>query len=83
MGPFGHLQVLPAPGVVRASDDGEHYFNSVVALGEKGPEWYDKSHLVPFAEFSATDPPDNSALVGASLTSLTLMVKLLSSDSPV
>jgi apolipoprotein N-acyltransferase len=38
-------------GVVRESDDGEHYYNSVVALGEKGPEWYDKSHLVPFAEF--------------------------------
>jgi apolipoprotein N-acyltransferase len=38
-------------GVVRESDDGEHYYNSVVALGEKGPQWYDKSHLVPFAEF--------------------------------
>ena len=24
-------------GVVRESDDGEHYYNSVVALGEKGP----------------------------------------------
>jgi apolipoprotein N-acyltransferase len=38
-------------GVVRESDDGEHYYNSVLALGEKGPQWYDKSHLVPFAEF--------------------------------
>jgi apolipoprotein N-acyltransferase len=38
-------------GVVRASDDGDHYYNSVLALGEKGPQWYDKSHLVPFAEF--------------------------------
>jgi apolipoprotein N-acyltransferase len=38
-------------GVVRASDDGEQYFNSVLALGEQGPHWYDKSHLVPFAEF--------------------------------
>jgi apolipoprotein N-acyltransferase len=38
-------------GVVRASDDGEQYFNSVLAMGDKGPQWYDKSHLVPFAEF--------------------------------
>lgn len=38
-------------GVVRASDDGERYFNSVLALGAAGPQWYDKSHLVPFAEF--------------------------------
>jgi apolipoprotein N-acyltransferase len=38
-------------GVVRESDDGEHYFNSVLALGAHGPQWYDKSHLVPFAEF--------------------------------
>lgn len=38
-------------GVVRASDDGERYYNSVLALGANGPQWYDKSHLVPFAEF--------------------------------
>jgi len=38
-------------GLVRASDDSEHYYNSVLALGEQGPQWYDKSHLVPFAEF--------------------------------
>jgi apolipoprotein N-acyltransferase len=38
-------------GAVRASDDGEHYFNSVLALGDHGPQWYNKSHLVPFAEF--------------------------------
>jgi apolipoprotein N-acyltransferase len=46
----GHGSALVL-GVVRASDDGEQYFNSVLALGEKGPQWYDKSHLVPFAEF--------------------------------
>jgi len=40
-------------GVVRAEDsaDGEVYFNSVLALGDKDLLWYDKSHLVPFAEF--------------------------------
>ncbi|MGD9596897.1 MAG: apolipoprotein N-acyltransferase [Steroidobacteraceae bacterium] len=38
-------------GLVRASDDGTRYFNSVAALGEKGVQWYDKHHLVPFAEF--------------------------------
>jgi apolipoprotein N-acyltransferase len=38
-------------GVVRASDDRQQYFNSVLALSESGPNWYDKSHLVPFAEF--------------------------------
>ena len=37
-------------GVVRASDDGAQYFNSVLALDER-VSWYDKSHLVPFAEF--------------------------------
>ena len=37
-------------GVVRTSDDGEQYYNSVLSLGtEVG--WYNKSHLVPFAEF--------------------------------
>ncbi len=38
-------------GLVRASDDGERYFNSVAALGDEGVFWYDKYHLVPFAEF--------------------------------
>ena len=37
-------------GVVRASDDGNQYYNSVLALDER-VSWYDKSHLVPFAEF--------------------------------
>lgn len=37
-------------GVVRASDDGEHYYNSVLALADR-LSWYDKDHLVPFAEF--------------------------------
>jgi apolipoprotein N-acyltransferase len=40
-------------GVVRSEDspDGEIYFNSVLALGDKDLLWYNKSHLVPFAEF--------------------------------
>ena len=46
----GHGSALVL-GVVRASDDGEQYFNSVLALDAQGPHWYDKSHLVPFAEF--------------------------------
>ncbi|MGH8322764.1 MAG: apolipoprotein N-acyltransferase, partial [Steroidobacteraceae bacterium] len=37
-------------GVLRESDVGEHYFNSVLALDNK-VSWYDKNHLVPFAEF--------------------------------
>jgi apolipoprotein N-acyltransferase len=37
-------------GVPRASDDGEQYFNSVLALAD-GVAWYDKTHLVPFGEF--------------------------------
>ena len=37
-------------GVVRASDDGDKYYNSVLALDER-VSWYDKTHLVPFAEF--------------------------------
>ncbi|MGH8140494.1 MAG: apolipoprotein N-acyltransferase [Steroidobacteraceae bacterium] len=37
-------------GVLRVSDDGERYFNSVLALDER-LSWYDKNHLVPFAEF--------------------------------
>jgi apolipoprotein N-acyltransferase len=37
-------------GVVRESDDGDKYYNSVLALDER-VSWYDKAHLVPFAEF--------------------------------
>jgi apolipoprotein N-acyltransferase len=42
-------------GVLRADVDPQHpaepaYFNSVLAL-DKGSFWYDKRHLVPFAEF--------------------------------
>jgi apolipoprotein N-acyltransferase len=37
-------------GVVRASDDGERYYNSVLALDQQ-MTWYSKNHLVPFAEF--------------------------------
>jgi apolipoprotein N-acyltransferase len=43
-------------GVLRAegSDtrpDEVRYYNSVLALDEHGASWYDKHHLVPFAEF--------------------------------
>jgi apolipoprotein N-acyltransferase len=37
-------------GVVRVSDDGNDYYNSVLALGEE-VRFYDKHHLVPFGEF--------------------------------
>lgn len=37
-------------GVIRASPDGKRYYNSVLALGRQA-SWYDKDHLVPFAEF--------------------------------
>ncbi len=37
-------------GVLRASADGERYYDSILALG-KQPSWYSKDHLVPFAEF--------------------------------
>lgn len=37
-------------GVVRASEDGERYYDSILALG-KTASWYAKDHLVPFAEF--------------------------------
>jgi apolipoprotein N-acyltransferase len=40
-------------GVLRAEQarDGQvRYYNSVLALGDQ-PSWYDKHHLVPFAEF--------------------------------
>lgn len=43
-------------GVLRAEASPEdphtvHYFNSVLALDAQGTSWYDKRHLVPFAEF--------------------------------
>jgi apolipoprotein N-acyltransferase len=37
-------------GLVRADDGGKNYYNSVLGLGEN-IQWYDKHHLVPFAEF--------------------------------
>jgi apolipoprotein N-acyltransferase len=37
-------------GVVRASQDGQHYYDSILALGSQA-SWYSKDHLVPFAEF--------------------------------
>jgi len=37
-------------GVLRESDAGQHYFNSILSLDSK-VGWYDKDHLVPFAEF--------------------------------
>jgi apolipoprotein N-acyltransferase len=48
----GSILVL---GVLRADADPDHplearYYNSVLAL-DNGPFWYDKRHLVPFAEF--------------------------------
>jgi len=42
-------------GVLRVSDDGENYFNSVMALDDR-LSWYDKDHLVPFAEFFPVPP---------------------------
>jgi apolipoprotein N-acyltransferase len=41
-------------GVLRAElspDGGTRYFNSVLALDAQQFSWYDKHHLVPFAEF--------------------------------
>jgi apolipoprotein N-acyltransferase len=43
-------------GVLRAEGDSEeggalHYYNSVLALDAQQVSWYDKRHLVPFAEF--------------------------------
>jgi apolipoprotein N-acyltransferase len=40
-------------GILRADDEYVNYYNSVLALDRKVPEvqWYDKNHLVPFAEF--------------------------------
>jgi apolipoprotein N-acyltransferase len=37
-------------GVLRESDSGEHYYNSILSL-DNTVGWYDKDHLVPFAEF--------------------------------
>ena len=37
-------------GILRKSDEGDNYFNSVLSL-DKTISWYDKNHLVPFAEF--------------------------------
>jgi len=37
-------------GVLHASEDGHHYYDSILALGNP-PSWYSKDHLVPFAEF--------------------------------
>src|SRR5581483_6918039 len=37
-------------GVLRESDAGEQYFNSILSL-DNTVGWYDKDHLVPFAEF--------------------------------
>jgi apolipoprotein N-acyltransferase len=37
-------------GAVRVSEDGHHYYDSILALGNP-PSWYAKDHLVPFAEF--------------------------------
>jgi apolipoprotein N-acyltransferase len=37
-------------GVLRASADGERYYNAILALGQRA-SWYAKDHLVPFAEF--------------------------------
>ena len=37
-------------GVVRASADGQRYYDSILALGQQA-SWYAKDHLVPFAEF--------------------------------
>ncbi len=45
-------------GILRADRgaDGEvRYYNSVLALDAE-PEWYDKAHLVPFAEFFPVPP---------------------------
>ena len=37
-------------GALRADDAEKNYYNSVLAL-DNGVRWYDKHHLVPFAEF--------------------------------
>lgn len=43
-------------GVVRADEGHDEYFNSVLSLDASGVGWYDKHHLVPFAEFFPVPP---------------------------
>ncbi|MEN9705090.1 MAG: hypothetical protein RLZZ393_969 [Pseudomonadota bacterium] len=38
-------------GVVRVAEDGETYYNSMLALSGSEPSFYDKNHLVPFGEY--------------------------------
>ena len=38
-------------GVMRLADDNVNYYNSVLALGDGEPAFYDKHHLVPFGEY--------------------------------
>ena len=38
-------------GIVREADNGEDYYNSVIAFAPPHLQSYDKTHLVPFAEF--------------------------------
>ena len=43
-------------GILRADADPQHpaverYYNSVLALDANAASWYDKHHLVPFAEY--------------------------------
>jgi apolipoprotein N-acyltransferase len=42
-------------GVVRLGDDGVDYYNSILALSS-GVAFYDKRHLVPFAEYFPVPP---------------------------
>jgi apolipoprotein N-acyltransferase len=37
-------------GVVRVDEDGETYYNSILAMAD-APSFYDKRHLVPFGEY--------------------------------
>lgn len=43
-------------GLVRAGEGRDEYFNSVLSLDASGVGWYDKHHLVPFAEFFPVPP---------------------------
>lgn len=38
-------------GVMRIDDSGTKFYNSVLALGDGDPGYYDKQHLVPFGEY--------------------------------